>query len=59
MPSIGQKTIQKSQSLWPFVLGSDFVYEEEYCKKPTQIIENTGDDTDFLIAFLENNTFVS
>ena len=37
---------------------NDFVYEEEYHPKPT-IIENTGDDTDFLMAFLENNTFVS
>ena len=37
---------------------SDFVYDEEFHAKPT-IIENTGDDTDFLLAYLENNTFVS
>ena len=37
---------------------SHFVYEEEYHAKPT-IIENTGDDTDFLIGFLENNTLAS
>ena len=31
-----------------------FVYEEECHAKPT-IIENTGDDTEFLEAFIRNS----
>ena len=33
---------------------NDFIYEEEYHAKPT-IIKNTGDDTEFLEAFLRNS----